>query len=195
MKIRVRYLTHPQVQVDPSIPVPAWGLSDVGRARVHDLAAAGWLRGTTLVVASAERKAIETAKPLAADLGAQLEIREYMHENDRSATGFLPPSEFESVADAFFAHPEQSIRGWERAIDAQARIVREVERILAQHHEGDLLIVGHGAVGTLLLCHYGGLQISRVHDQAAGGGHYFAMTKSDRKVLHPWRPMESAFLA
>jgi hypothetical protein len=33
------------------------------------------------------------------------------------------------------------------------------------------IFVGHGAVGALLLCHYCGLAIDRVHDQPAGGGH------------------------
>lgn len=55
-----------------------------------------------------------------------------MHENDRSATGFLPPSEFESVADEFFAKPEVRVRGWEPAIDAQARIRSEVDAVLAR---------------------------------------------------------------
>jgi hypothetical protein len=50
-------------------------------------------------------------------------------ENDRSATGFLPPEEFERVADEFFGSPEKSARGWERAGDAQVRIVRAVEGI------------------------------------------------------------------
>lgn len=36
-------------------------------------------------------------------------------ENDRSSTGFLPPEEFEVVADAFFAQPGVSVRGWETA--------------------------------------------------------------------------------
>lgn len=27
------YLSHPQVQIDPAVPVPEWGLSDAGRAR------------------------------------------------------------------------------------------------------------------------------------------------------------------
>jgi broad specificity phosphatase PhoE len=67
-----------------------------------------------------------------------------MHENDRSATGFLPPDEFETVANRFFAHPLVSIQGWERAIDAQLRIVREVEHVLARNRAGDVLFVGHG---------------------------------------------------
>ena len=193
MPVLVRYLTHPQVQIDPAIPVPAWGLSATGRDRVQALIRAGWLAGTTKVISSAERKAIETGEPLAAALGADFEIRAAMHENDRAATGFLPPEEFERTADAFFARPNESIRGWERAADAQARIVREAESVLEAAPEGDLLLVGHGAVGTLLFCHYAGLPISRLHDQPAGGGHYFTMTKADRKVSHAWRPMERAF--
>jgi broad specificity phosphatase PhoE len=188
----LRYLTHPQVRLDPQVPVPEWGLSAVGRSRVETLVVSGWLAGTTQIVSSAETKAIQTAKPLAASLGIDLEIRDAMHENDRSATGFLVPAEFESVADQFFTSPHASIRGWERAIDAQARIVREVETVLARDLAGDVLFVGHGGVGTLLWCHYSGTPISRVHDQVTGGGCYFSFCKRDRRVLHAWRRMEEA---
>jgi len=62
-----------------------------------------------------------------------------LRENDRSATGFLQKQEFEATADAFFAHPHESVRGWEAAVAAQARIVRAVEEILSQApNEGDL---------------------------------------------------------
>ena len=192
MAALVRYLTHPQVQVDLDVPVPAWGLSDVGKARVYALVKAGWLSGTTQIVSSGERKAIETAEPIAAALDVKLEIRPTMHENDRSATGFLPPVEFELMADEFFANPVSSIRGWERAVDAQARIVGETEEVLRRKLYGDILFVGHGAVGTLLFCHYAKLEISRTHDQAGGGGNYFSLRKEGRRVLHPWRAMEEA---
>ncbi len=55
---------------------------------------------------------------------------------------------------------------------------------------GDVLFVGHGAVGTLLFCHYAGHAIDRRHDQSAGGGHVFAFTRDGRKILHGWRRME-----
>src|SRR5689334_9656821 len=166
----VRYLTHPQVNIDPLVPVPHWGLSEVGRARTETVTATGSLSGTTQVVSSGERKAIETAGIIAAKLGVAVEVREAMHENDRSATGFLVPDEFEAVANQFFGQPHISIRGWERAVDAQLRIVREVEQVLARNTPGDVLFVGHGGVGTLLYCHCAGLAIDRVHDQLAGGG-------------------------
>jgi broad specificity phosphatase PhoE len=185
----VRYLTHAQVTIDPTIPVPCWGLSAVGRARTEALAASDRLSGTSWIICSGERKAIESAEIIAAKLNLDVEVREAMHENDRSATGFLAPDEFERVADRFFAQPHISIRGWERAVDAQSRLVREVEHVLTPQRAGDVLFVGHGAVGTLLLCHYSGLTIDRCHDQA-GGGHYFAFSKDGRRVLHPWRRFE-----
>ena len=188
----VRYLTHPQVQIDPAVPVPRWGLSAVGRARTEALAASGTLAGTRHIVSSGETKAVETAAILARPLGLTVEVREAMHENDRSSTGFLPPPAFEAMADRFFANPQVSVNGWERAIDAQARIVAEVELVLAHPHDGDVLFVGHGAVGTLLLCHYGKLSINRTHDQPAGGGNYFSFCIRERKILISWRSIEDA---
>jgi broad specificity phosphatase PhoE len=178
------------VQIDPDVPVPQWGLSPVGRTRTEGLAHAGWLANTTQIVSSGERKAIETAEIIAIRLGIMIEIRDAMHENDRSATGFLKPAEFEAVADQFFAQPYLSVRGWERAMDAQARIVREAEAVLARNRPGDVLFVGHGAVGTLLFCHTAGHPVDRVHDQPAGGGNCFAFTRDERQIVHGWRRME-----
>jgi broad specificity phosphatase PhoE len=185
-----RYLTHPQVRIDPTVPVPSWGLNSVGRARTEAIGNEAWLADTTQIVSSGERKAIETAEIIAKKLRITVEIRDAMHENDRSATGFLEPDEFEVVADQFFSRPLSSIRGWERADDAQLRIVREVEQVLDRNQAGDILFVGHGAVGTLLFCHYSRFAIHRAYDQPAGGGHCFAFAKEGRRILHPWRRME-----
>jgi hypothetical protein len=51
------------------------------------------------------------AEIIAACLDLAIEIRPVMRENDRAATGFLPPAEFEVTADAFFARPRESVRG------------------------------------------------------------------------------------
>ena len=188
-----RYLTHPQVRIDREIPVPEWQLSDLGRARVEALARSGSLRGTKHVISSAETKATQTAKIFATSLGIDFKVRPGMHENDRSATGYLEPKDFEATADLFFAQPTKSIRGWETAVRAQVRIVTEVEDALSGLAiDGDILFVGgHGAVGTLLYCHYARLAISRQHDQPAGGGNYFTVRMKGRHVAHPWRPIEA----
>lgn len=187
----VYYITHPQVQIDANVPVPHWGLSEIGRARASAMLDQPWVGSIRRVVSSAERKAIETAEILGKHLGLAVEVKERMHENDRSATGFLPPPEFEAVADQFFANPHKSIRGWERAIDAQQRIVSEVETVLGVADGGDIAFVGHGGVGTLLLLSLSGRAISRAADQPAGGGNYFAYDVGTRRVVHGWRPIDS----
>lgn len=185
----LRYLTHPEVKIDPDVPVPEWGLSDVGAERVHKLCGSATLAKTTRIVSSAETKAIEAAQILGASLGIKPEIREKMHENDRTSTGFLESAAFEDMADQFFANPDVSVKGWESASAAQARIVGEVQEVLASHEEGDLLLIGHGAVGTLLYCHFSDVPIDRKHDQT-GGGNFITIETATLKVLHGWRAME-----
>lgn len=189
----IRYLTHPQVVIDPAKEVAKWSLSSVGAARVAALAASpGSLIGTTKVISSGETKALETARPLAAALGTFTEIRLLMHENDRSATGFLPPDEFEKVADRFFSAPSESIKGWETANAAQKRIMDQVDACLDSDLDGDVLFVGHGAVGTLLFCALSGQAIDRRFDQGPGGGGcWFQFDSKDRKPLQGWQPMET----
>lgn len=186
------YITHPQVRIDPDIPVPRWGLSDVGRARAEAAAARPWLRRIDRIVSSDETKAVELAGILATAAGVNVEIAEGAHENDRSATGFLPPPEFEKAADWFFAHPEESFQGWERANDAQSRIVSLVKGVLAGHDAArPIAFIGHGGVGTLLRCHLAGLPIARIHDQPPnGGGNVHAFRLGDLKPLSGWVPLE-----
>lgn len=191
MAFTVRYLSHPQVIVDPEKEVTKWSLTAQGRACVIRLATSGVLAGTTRVISSAETKAVETATPLAQALNCTVEIRARMHENDRSATGFLAPAVFEEVADRFFAQPDARAEGWETARAAQARITREVDACLSDHSTGDVLFVGHGAVGTLLFCALSDLEISREHDQGpGGGGNYFAFDSEARRPCSGWLPME-----
>ena len=187
----VRYLTHPEVEIDPAVPVRRWRLNETGRARAKVFARQPWLGATNRIVTSGEVKAMETGQIVAAHLGLKIERREAMHENDRSATGFVPADVFEVVVDQFFANPDTSVRGWETARHAQTRVVNEVEAVLADHRAGDVLIIGHGAVGTLLMCHVAGLAIDRRHDQPPGGGNYFSFGADDRCLNHAWRAMEA----
>lgn len=183
--MRLVFVTHPQVAIDAAVPVPRWRLSDAGTARMRAFADSGVLDGTTGVWASTEAKAIEGAGIVAAGFGLPVHVDAELGENDRSATGYLPPAEFEATADAFFARPEESVRGWERAVDAQARVVGAVERIMAGS-TGPVTVVAHGAVGALLLCRTLGVPISRTHDQPAPGCFYIV---ENGQLLHGWRPI------
>lgn len=183
--MQIFFVTHAEVDVDPGVPVPAWGLSAAGRARAQHLVRQPWVPGLTGVVSSAERKALETAEVLAGAAGLPVAVDEALGENDRSATGYLPPAEFEAVADAFFARPDESVRGWERAADAQRRIVTAVGRVTAAA-TGDVAVVAHGGVGALLLCSLLGVPIDRRYDQP-GQGSWYRFDPATGRVAHGWR--------
>ena len=187
------FITHPDVLIDPSIPVPDWPLSPHGRARMAGVLKQPWARSLRTLWCSTERKARDGADILAAALDLPITELEALGENDRSATGYLPPPEFEALANLFFAHPEDSVRGWERAVDAQARIVAAIEQVLAPEHAhgGDVAIISHGGVGALLLCHLQACPISREHDQpATSGGNYYAFDIATRRLHCGWTPID-----
>jgi broad specificity phosphatase PhoE len=185
---RVLLITHPEVRVDPAVPVVAWELTPRGRERIRAFAAAAETRGVRAVWSSRERKAAEAARILGDAIGVGPRELEQLGEHDRSTTGYLPPELFEPAVRAFFAEPLLSYRGWETAAAAQERIVDALETVLARSPPGDVAIVSHGGVGTLLLCHLKGTRIHRAEDQP-GQGHYYAFDRDSRSVLHGWRPL------
>jgi broad specificity phosphatase PhoE len=191
----VFFITHPDVVIDPAVPVPEWPLNERGRARIHAMTDCPWVRGVHRIFASSERKARDAAQILADGLRLDgYTTIANLGENDRSATGFLAKDEFEATVDAFFAHPLQSIRGWEPAADAQARIVGAVEHAISQTRAPvDIAIVGHGGTGTLLYCHFAGVAIDRRYDQpATNGGNWFAFERASRKLLRAgWQSIDA----
>ena len=189
----LHFITHPEVVIDPSMPVPDWPLSPEGVRRMGLALEQPWVSKLGSVFSSAERKARDTARLVADRFGLSPVIVAELGENDRSATGYLPKEEFETTANLFFAHPEESVRGWERAIDAQRRISAAVERVIVEAPRNrDVAVVSHGGVGALLLCHLKGVPISRVEDQpGAGGGCIYSFDMGTRALLSGWRLIEN----
>ncbi|TPG55539.1 histidine phosphatase family protein [Roseomonas nepalensis] len=185
----LHFITHPEVVIDPAVPVPDWPLSSEGVRRMGLALEQPWMSKLGSVFSSAERKARDAASLVADRFGISPVILADLGENDRSATGYLPKAEFEDTANLFFAHPERSVRGWERAVDAQRRIRAAVERVIATApRNGDIAIISHGGVGALLLCHLKGLPISRTEDQPGGGGGcVYSFDLGSRTLLSGWR--------
>jgi broad specificity phosphatase PhoE len=185
------FITHPEVVIDPAVPVPEWPLSARGRERMQLFARGKAVASLRTVVSSAERKAIDGAEILGSALGLSPLVDAELGENDRSSTGYIAPPEFWQVVDAFFARPTESIRGWERAVDAQDRILRAVTRIAHGDWPGDIGIVAHGGVGTLLLAHLTKVPNARACAQPhGGGGCYFAIDRQSLTLKHGWRVLE-----
>jgi broad specificity phosphatase PhoE len=188
----VFFITHREVVVDPLIPVPQWKLSPRGVARARRMLEQAWVPDIGHIIASEERKALDTAELLAGHLALSYVVRAELGENDRAATGYLPREEFEATADLFFKHPDRSVRGWEPARAAQARIAGAIDGILKAAPLVNIAVIAHGGVGALLLCLLKGVPISRAEDQPGeGGGNFFVFRRDDRALLQGWRPIDA----
>jgi broad specificity phosphatase PhoE len=186
------FITHPNVQVRPDIPVPDWPLSEEGHSRMQACLRLPWVASVGAIFSSSERKATDSASHLSRHLSLAVNEVPELGENDRSSTGYLPADEFDQLANAFFEEPHRSVRGWERAADAQARVVGAVTHVSeATRGLSTVAIVSHGAVGTLLYCHLTGKPISRRFDQPPnGGGNYFSYSLSPPRAYSWWRAIE-----
>ena len=188
----LHFITHPDVTIDPSVPVPEWPLSPEGVRRMCLALRQPWMNRLRSVFTSAERKATDAARLVAQHSGLSPVVVADLGENNRSATGYLPKAEFEATADLFFSRPEESVRGWERAVDAQCRIVAAVQCVIdAAPGQGDVAVISHGAVGALLLCHLKGVPIRRSEDQPyRGGGCFYSFDTRTRALISGWGLIE-----
>lgn len=189
------YISHPEVNIEPHIPVEQWGLSEVGRTRALSFAAKNLLDKSIPIYSSTEQKALDLAHILSITTQSQIIAREDLGENDRSSTGYLTQKQFEIHVKHFFGKPEESFSGWETAKNAQIRIAGAVENILEAHNsKNPIVICGHGGVGTLLKCHMGERSITQSEDQGAtahpGGGNIFVFNLAQKELLCDWTPME-----
>jgi broad specificity phosphatase PhoE len=189
----VYFITHPDVVIDPATPVPQWPLSQRGRMRMLKMLENEWMARVVAIYCSAEQKAMDGAAIISEVLGIPYTTILEFGENDRSAIGYLSEPEFDAVVDEFFRRPEESVRGWERAVDAQRRIIAGTKALLrAEPVNGNVAIVAHGGTGTLLLCHLAGVPISREWDQPrTNGGNYFAFDLMTFRLHHGWRSIDT----
>jgi broad specificity phosphatase PhoE len=191
------FITHPEVVIDPLQPIPQWPLSEIGRARMTRFAHMLAGRNVTAVHASAERKAMDGAEIVANAFGLSYATAEELGENGRESTGYIAPPEFWEVVAEFFAHPTRSVRGWERAIDAQARIVKAVSAVAANERStGEIVIVSHGGVGALLTAHLQKVEIGRESRPShPGGGCFLIVDRASLAITHDWRAIEDGLPA
>lgn len=192
MTRRAYLITHPDVIIDPDVPVPRWSLSPRGRARMESMLSQPWVRDIGAVYCSTEQKAVDGAKILAVHLGLPFEAVGALGEIDRSATGYLPADEHRAAAHLLFAQPDQSVRGWETARGAQRRMVAAMDDILARvQGQADVAIVTHGGVGALYLCHLKGVEIDRGQEAPhPNGGCYYCFEVDSRVLVQDWETID-----
>jgi broad specificity phosphatase PhoE len=141
---------HAEVSLDLTVAAEHWKLSTAGQAWAERLAALSIFANLDTVWTSPEPKAQATAQPLAYRQSARLFIHPDLAELQRGPTNIPDRESYEAAVRNAFDQPEHSIEGWERAADAQRRIVGCVMSLAAET-PGSFAIVSHGLVLALLL--------------------------------------------
>lgn len=147
-------IKHSLPEMVPEVSARDWQLNAEGRRRCEPLA--DWLVSyqPLQIIASREPKAVETAELVATRLGLPVEVADDLHEHDRSNVGLLPAEQIRGLVAEFFRNPAELVFGRETARQAQARFRASVERSVAAQPAGNLAIVAHGTVITLLVASY-----------------------------------------
>lgn len=127
---------------------------------------AGWAgdAGLAAVVCSPLSRARRTAESAAEAAGCPLVVEPELVEVDFGAGDGLTRAEmadrFPAALEAFLAAPASSpFPGGEQGADAVARARPVLDRVVADHPEGRVLVVAHQTLVRLLLCDYLGLPL------------------------------------
>jgi broad specificity phosphatase PhoE len=135
---------HSLPELDPSVPAEEWRLSAEGRRRCSALAErlAGY--EPSVLIASTEPKARETAELVAPVLGLGVELSDGLRETARRTVGWLDREELDGGIKGLFERPDEVVFGEESGAAALARFQAAVERL-----PDDAVVVTHGTVLSL----------------------------------------------
>ena len=141
---RLILVKHSLPTVAPNVPAPELALSTEGRQRCTALAARLRAYSLTVIAASDEPKATETAQLLALDHD--------LREHERRASDFYADQEeFHQAVRTLFARPHDHVFGTETAHAALTRFAAAVDRLIVGTLHGDLIVVAHGTAISLFV--------------------------------------------
>jgi probable phosphoglycerate mutase len=129
-------------------------LTKVGYEQAVRLGA--WLRGERVdhVVSSPLRRAVETAQPVAAAHGLEVEILDGLQEWDANSDHYIPMEELRETKDdrwAAMVEGRWEDYGGENPDRFQARIVPRLNAIIESHPGETVVVVCHGGVINVYL--------------------------------------------
>lgn len=190
--MRILYLSHPEVNIDPQVSAYEWELSEQGRRRLRAATRRGWPGRGWRLIASPEVKAQQTAEILSQAFALPLHTHPEMGAVDRRATGYVPQDQYDKLTSALFARPADGPVGWESADIASSRIMKCFQEVLAEVSD-DMIFVGHGAVGSFLWCALTKTPITRAARQRRGGSFWAGdYDSAGFKPTHGWQALETA---
>lgn len=131
--------------VDVSEPAASWTLDKAGWPDIVKLARR--LPSGALFFSSPEPKAVETAKLLTRE---PVEVVDDLRQQERLVPGWIDDM-VGTVVRAFLRPDVSAYDGWEPIAMTRKRVAGAVRSILRLHPFGDVVLVGHATVWTLIV--------------------------------------------
>lgn len=151
-------IRHSAPTLDGTVPASRWHLSGEGRRLCAPLAAHLAPHRPSVVVASVEPKAAETARLVAGILGIPWETMDDLHEHERPLAGLAPSrDEFRAQVARLLRNPDDLVFGAETGAEARTRFASAIHALLEKHPTGNVAVVTHGTVMALFVGHVTGL--------------------------------------
>jgi broad specificity phosphatase PhoE len=144
---RVMLVRHAEPRIEADIPAEDWALTSRGIAAANRLASELARLGPTIILASPERKAVETANILSAVLGLPIEQEERFSEHGAGPGEFLADyAEFRDLVKRHFDHSDDVVMRQESSRDAGARFAEALASWLTTPPTDVPVTVSHGRI-------------------------------------------------
>ena len=153
---RLFIVRHAPVVVKPDVPSAAWQLTSDAASLVRNLASEIPISSPSRIISSKQDKALQTARILASEFSASVEVRGGFEEHHRGNEPFIADDlEFRTNIKSFFERPNELVYGNETAQEALTRFQCAVDELMSEG-TNDEIVVTHGTVGSLYLATHGG---------------------------------------
>jgi len=142
-------IRHAETEVNNDLPVSKWTLNIKGVIQSEKLASDKTFKKVNVLIASDEKKAIQTAKPIAKRLGLTIDKVKAFRELNRDKSGFLEPKTWNFCVKYAMKNPDKSKSDWELASNALQRFSDKIDELDLAYNKRKIIIVTHGIVANL----------------------------------------------
>lgn len=147
---RLFLIRHANPEIAAHVAAADWQLSDTGYERARALAATITPRGVSCIHSSVEPKAVQTAEAFGDVFGVPIVQVPGLQEHERPGVPLMPSDVFERTIETFFSRPSERVFGNESADQARRRFEQALVPLI-DNSSGDLVVVTHGTVLTLIV--------------------------------------------
>ena len=138
------FLRHALTKIDLAKPADQWELAEEGIKNITVLVQSGVFDGIDIIIASAEKKAYQTAHFVAERLNKEITQMAEFNELNRGFSSLASKEEYEKRVELALLNKDEINTGWETAKSTLNRFLKGVEKLNKKFSNKKIFIVCHG---------------------------------------------------